>query len=121
MTQVAPVASLPELEQRRGQQREGAGLVLDVREERVDELGLDAGGRRVVPGSSIARRSSSRSHRSDEHVVGPEQLRQRRIGGAAPVEVGPDREHDEPPPRAAGRAHERVDERRALGARRGTR
>ena len=49
--------------------------MLDVGEERVDELGLDveAG---AWAGSSMARRSSSRRIGADEHVVGAEQPRE---------------------------------------------
>ena len=58
--QAPAVALLPQLEQRGRQQRQRAGLALDVRDQRVDELGLDLAVRRAAPGSSIARRSSSR-------------------------------------------------------------
>ena len=54
-------------------------------------------------------------HRPDEDVVGGEQPRQLGVGGAAPVEVGADRqEHDRAPARVAGGRDERVDERVAL-------
>ena len=40
--QAAPVAPAPELEQRRGQQRQRARLAFDVRQQRLDQLRFDA-------------------------------------------------------------------------------
>ena len=59
MAQPPPVPLLPQLEERRRQQRERAGRALDVRHERVDELGLDAEAD-ALAGGSMAWRSSSR-------------------------------------------------------------
>ena len=47
VAQAPAVAALPELEQRRGQQGQRAGLRLGVRHERVGELGFDAQARAV--------------------------------------------------------------------------
>jgi hypothetical protein len=44
--QAAAVAVLPELEQRRGQQRQRTGLALDIGDQRIDEGRLKAPGRR---------------------------------------------------------------------------
>ena len=54
-------------------------------------------GRRAAPGARSARRSSSRRIGPDQHVVGGEQARQLRVRRAAPVVVGPDREHHDAP------------------------
>ena len=92
--QMPPVASLPELEQRRGQQWQLAGLVLDVVHERLDELGLH-------DEADALRRAHDRApeldvlHGSDQHVILGEQARQLGIRGAAPVEVGAERHHDD--------------------------
>ena len=59
VSQAPPVALLPELEQRGRQQRQRAGLALDVGHERVGELGLDAEAH-ARAGRSTASRSSSR-------------------------------------------------------------
>ena len=102
--QVPPVARAPQLEQRRREQRQGAWLVLDVAQQRVDQLGLDAqpdplGGALDRAPQLLAR------HRAHQHVVGADQARQLRISGAAPVEVGAHREHD-----GGVRSHEQIDE-----------
>ena len=113
--QRAAVAPLPELEQRRRQQRQRAGLALDVGDQRIDRSGSTRrparrGGQLDRPAQLVA------AHRPDEHVVGAEQPRQLRVGGAAAVEVGADGDqHQRAPPRVARARDERVDERRALG------
>jgi hypothetical protein len=83
--------------------------VLDVRDERVDEGGLDAE-------SHPLRRALDRTaqlvlaHRADEDVVGGEQPRQLGIRGAAPVVVRTQRQHDD----AAAAADQLCDEGAAL-------
>ena len=72
---------LPELEQGGGEQRQAAGLVLDVGDKRLDEVGLDLEAARWA-GRSIARRSSSAAW-ADEDMVGAKQLGQLGVGGAA--------------------------------------
>ena len=111
--EVTPVAPLPQLEQRRGQERQGPGFVLDVRDKSIHQLGFDdETGALCGPLDRAAQLLAP--HRSDEHVVGSERRRQRRICGTAGIEVGPHCEHDKPAC-VARPAHERVDERRALG------
>ena len=115
VAQAPPVAPLPELEQRGGQQRQRSGFVLDVRDQGVRELGLE------VQAGALGRLLDRPTvlvglHRPDEHVVGPEQPRQLRVRGAAPVEVRPHREHDEALVVASARGpDQRVDECRTLG------
>ena len=85
--QRAAVALLPQLEQRGRQQRQRAGLALDVGDQRVDELGLDA--QAGAAGGQLDRAAQLvAAHRPDEHVVGAEQPRQLGVAGAAAVEVG---------------------------------
>ena len=102
VAQAAAVAALPQLEQRGRQQRQAARLALDVGDERVDELGLDAQPRAL--GRALDRAPQLvAAHRADEHVVGGEQRRQLGIGGAAAVVVGAQRDHDDvAPARIAG-------------------
>ena len=115
------VALAPELEQRRGQQRQGARLALDVGQQRLDELGLDAQADALRRALDRAAQLVAR-HRADEHVVGAEQARQLGIGGAAAVEVGAHGEHDDAAAVAiARRADERVDELARARARPGRR
>ena len=92
--QLAAAALPPQLEQRRRQQRERTGLPRDVLDEGVLEVGLDAqadplGGPRDRPPQLVAR------HRADQHVVRADQPRELRELGAAGVEVGAQREHDD--------------------------
>ena len=101
---------LPELEQGGGQQRQRAGLALDVVDERVGELRLDpqpdpAGGQ--LDGAPQLRRL----HRPDQDVVRAEQLGEPRVRGEAPVEVGAQRDDDDGAPvRIGRRAGQRVGE-----------
>ncbi len=90
--QARPVAPAPELQQRRGQQRQGARPALDVGQQRLDELGLDAQADPLRGALDRAPQLVAR-HRSDEHVVGAEQARELRVGGAAAVEVGAHGQH----------------------------
>ena len=92
--QGASASLLPELEQGGGEQRQAAGLVGDVGDQRLDERRLDARPARRA-GSSIARRSS-------RGVIGPTRtwlalISAASVGviGAAAVEVGANREHDD--------------------------
>ena len=111
-----PSRSLPQLEQRGRQQRQRAGLALDVGDQRVDELRLDAQAGALRAGSSIARRSSSRRIGPTSTWLAPSRRAQLGVGGAAAVEVGAHRDQDErAAARVAHRGDERVGERRALG------
>ena len=112
--QRAAVAALPQLQQRRRDQRQRTGLALDVGDQRVDQLALD-------PQAGPARRQLDRTaqllaeHRADEHVAGAQEPRQLRVGGAATVVVGAHGDdHQRAPAHIAHGGHERVDERRAL-------
>ena len=85
--QMTAVAALPQLEQRRGQQRKRAGLRFDIGEQPVDELGLHAqpaGARRALDRPS----QLTAPHRSHEHVVGTQHLAEVAVLAAASVEVG---------------------------------
>ena len=104
---------VPELQQRARQQREGAGLAGDVVHERVRELGLD------VEGGTLRRADHGltqlvAAERADQHVVRGEQARQIRVAGAAPVEVGPDRQDHGAPAAVAREPHELGEELGAL-------
>ena len=101
---------LPELEQRRGQQGQRARLALDVVDERVGQLRLhpqpDAAGGQLDGAPQLRG-----LHRPDQHLVPAEQLRERRVGGEATVEVRAQRDHDDGTTvRIGGRASERVGE-----------
>jgi hypothetical protein len=109
------VAVQPELEQRGRQQRQRARLALDVRDQRVDEFGIDSqtptAGRQLDRATKLVP-----AHRPDEHAVCAEQARELRIGRTATVVVGPQRdEHERSPALLARACDERVDERRPLG------
>jgi hypothetical protein len=114
VTQAPRVAPLPQLEQGRRQQREGSGLIVDVRQQGVDELRLHV--QAGAPGRKLYRPAQLVApHWPDEHVAGSQQLRQSWVSRASPVEIGPDREHHDAATTPAGHVHERVDERGALG------
>ena len=86
---------LPELEQGRREERERARCVLDVVDEPLHQLVLDRqadalGGADDRPPEFLG------LHRADQHVVRGEQARQRRVLGAAAVEVGAQGNHDDP-------------------------
>ena len=106
---------LPELEQGSGQQRQRARLALDVVDQRVGQLRLDAqphpaGGQ--LDGSPQLRGL----HGPDQHLVSAQQLGEPRVGGEAPVEVGSQRDHDDcATVRIGGGAGKRVGEGGALG------
>jgi hypothetical protein len=113
--QAPSVAALPQLEQRRRQQRQRPRLALDVGDQSIDELLLHAQ-------TGTARGQLDRAaqlvaaHRPHQNVAGVQQQRQLGIGGAAPVEVGAHgHQHDRRPPLIASAADQRVDERAALG------
>ena len=85
---------LPQLEQRGGEERQRAGLALDVVDERVHELRLDAQpdpARRELDGAPQLRPL----HGPDEHLVRPEQLGELRIRREAAVEVGAHSDDDD--------------------------
>ena len=112
--QVPAFAVLPQLEQRRRQQGQGARLALDVGEQHLHEIGLE-------PQPGPARGELDRAaqlvaaHRPDQHVVGTQQPGELRVCRAAPVEVRPHRDqHQCATTRIAGTRDERVGERRAL-------
>ncbi len=108
------VASLPQLEQAGGEQRQGPRLTLDVVDQRVRQVGLDL--QAGVTSRQLDRAAQLvAAHRPDGRLVGAEQPPQLRIGGAAAVEVRADgHEHDRSPARVARRSHQRVHERRTL-------
>ena len=100
---MAPVAVLPELEQRGRQQRQRARPALDVGEQRVDELGLDL--QAGAPRGQLDRAAQLvAAHRPDEHVAGAEQPRELRVLRAAAVEVGADGDQHERARRIASAA-----------------
>ena len=114
--QAAALAPLPQLEQRGRQQRQRAGLALDVGEQAVDELGLDA---RPARGAGKLDRAPQlvALHRADEDMVGRHQRTSSGIRRAVAVEVGADGEHDggvalARPPRRARRRTPRARPRR---------
>ena len=113
--QLVAVTVLPQLEQAGREQRQRAGLAGDVVEQRIDELWLD--GHPGAPSRQLDRAPQLVApHRTHQNVVGAEQRRQLRIGGAATVEVRPQGdEHERPPALVARAVDERVDERGPLG------
>ena len=114
--QAAPVALAPQLEQRGRQQRQGARLALDVGQQRLDELGLDGQADALRRPLDRAPQLLAR-HRADEHVVGAEQPRELRVGGAAAVEVGAHGEHDDRRRRAAARTSAATNSARSASSR----
>ena len=92
----APVPLLPELEERRRQKRERTRLVSDVGDKGVDEPWLDA---KPCPARRQLDRPAQllRLHRPDEHMVRAEQVGEVRVGRAAAVEGGPNREYQREP------------------------
>ena len=104
--QMTVVAALPQLEQRRGQQRKRAGLGFDIGEQPVDELGLHAqpaGARRALDRPS----QLTAPHRSHEHVVGTQRPAELAVLAAASVEVGAHGDDDGRGPARPG-AHRRT-------------
>ena len=107
-SQPVVVSRLPELDQGGGEQRQPAGLGLDLRHEDTAQVRLDpdadAPGRQLDrPVKLVARQ------RADEHQVRREQPRELGMAGDVPGVVGADRDDDDrvgrdrPPPRPAGR------------------
>ena len=96
LAQGATAALLPQLHQGRREQRQPAGLLRHVADERRDQ-------RRLDPKPRLLRRELDRAaqlvapHRPDENGVGAHLRRQLRVLGAAAVEVAPDPEHDDSP------------------------
>ncbi len=113
-THRAGLAPLPELDQRGGQQRQRAGLTLDVGEQAVDELGLDV--QACAPRGTLDRPPQLVAlHRSDEDVVGTDEPDQVGICRAVAVEVGANGEdHAGPAPGVRAQRDEGVDERGPL-------
>ena len=96
VAQGAAVAPLPELDEGRGEQRQAAGLLGDVTDQRRDQPRLDPeprppGGKLDRPAQLVA------AHRPDQELVGADQGRELGVLGAARVEVAADREHDHQP------------------------
>ena len=95
-------ARLPQLHERRRQQREAAGLLRDLLDERIDE-GL------FHPEAHTASRQLDRPpelvarHRSDEHVVLRQGLGELRVRGDVAVVVAADREDSDEPVRGVVR------------------
>ena len=106
----APTSQLPQLEQRRREQRERPWLAFDVGDHRVLQVGVDAQSHAFGRLGDRATHLVAR-HRPDDHVVGADEARQPGVRGAAGIEVGPQRQHDHrAPPRvlcAAGAARRR--------------
>ncbi len=93
-TNAPAVTLLPQLQQRRRQQRQRSGFVPDVGDQGVDEVGLDVEGRALRRELDRAAQLVA-AHRADEQVVGVEQRRQLGVGRTAAVEVGADgNEHE---------------------------
>ena len=114
IAQRPPVASPPQLEQRRGEQRQSPGLTRHVGHQRVNQSMLD-----LQPGASGRLLDRPRQlvaiHRPDQHVTAAQQLREPGIGGEAAVEIRPQRHHDERSPLGvARRRHQLLEERRTL-------
>jgi hypothetical protein len=109
------VSFLPELEQRGGEQRQRTGLPFDIVDECGGELLLDL---QADPGRGQLDCTAKLGglHGSDEHVVRAELLREPRVGGEAPVVVGPESHGDDcAAVRIRGRAPDRLDERGPVG------
>ena len=106
-----PGAALPQLEQRRRQQRQAAGLAGGVLDQAGDELGLDGEPRRGRRPFDRARDLVA-PHRADEHVALAQAPSEARMARARAVEVGPQREHGQ---EAVVVVQQRVHERGALG------
>ena len=118
--QAPAVALLPQLEQRGRQQRQRAGLALDVGDQRIDELGLDA--QAGAPRGQLDRPPQLvAAHRTDGHVVGAEQTPQLGVArrSARRSRRGSATSTSARPARVARAGDERVDERRCARARRG--
>jgi hypothetical protein len=111
----SPVTSLPELDQGRREQRQTARLPGDASYERRDQLRLDPEARRA--GRQLDRPAQLvAAHRPDQDLVGADQGRELGVLGAAPVEVGADRQHDHQAlVGIAGTLDQRIEERVALG------
>jgi hypothetical protein len=85
---------LPQLQQRGRQQRQRAGLALDVGDQGIDELWLDVQAR--APRGQLDRPPQLiAAHRTDGDLVRAEQTPQLGMARAAPVEVGTDPEQHE--------------------------
>ena len=112
--QAPPVTVLPQLQQRGRQQRQRAGLALDVSDQGIDELWLDVQAR--APRGQLDRPPQLvAAHRTDGNLVRAEQTPQLGVARAAPVEVGTDRQQHECAATWVARAgDERVDERAAF-------
>jgi hypothetical protein len=102
----AAASEPPQLEQRCREQRQGAGLPLDLGNERVDErrLDLEPGerGRRLDRAAELVR-----LHRPDQHLAPAHELGEAAVLGAAAVEVGAEADDDA---RVRRRGDERVEE-----------
>ena len=110
----APTSELPQLEQRRREQRQRPGLAFDVVDHRVLKVGVDAQSHAFGRLGDRATHLVAR-HRPDDHVVGPDEARQPRVRGAAGIEVGSKRQHDHrAPPRVLCELEQRGDEGVAL-------
>jgi hypothetical protein len=86
------LAPLPQLEQGGGQQRQRAGLALDVGDQRVGQRRLDAQPD-AAGGQLDGAPQLGGLHRTDKDVVGGEPLGECRVGGEATIEVGAGRGH----------------------------
>ena len=81
------VAALPQLDERRREQRQAARPVLDLVDQPLDQRGLD--GEPGTRGRALDDRAVFvAAHRPDEHLARRQLLRERRVLGAAAIEVG---------------------------------
>ena len=110
MRQLPPFAASPELEERVLQQRQRAGLIPHLVEQRVDKPVLEFR-------SGQQRRPLDRAahfgllHRPDQHLVIGHRGGEDGIGGALAIEVRAQREHDDGlAARLCGRHHEVIDQ-----------
>ena len=94
LAQGATAALLPQLDQGGREQRQPAGLLRDVADERRDQRRLDPQPRRLRRELDRAAQLVA-AHRPDQHGVGAHLRRQLLVLGAAAVEVAPDPEHDD--------------------------
>ena len=106
--QPSVLTGLPQLQERRRQQRQGARLLAGVPHQRLGQPGLD-------PEAHLLRRlfddlgDLGRGDRSHQHMVGRELPRQGGIGGPLPILVGADCHDDlESRPRSGQQLEERV-------------
>jgi hypothetical protein len=103
------VARVPQLDECRRQKRQRARLVADLLDQRIDQRCLDSD--RGSPGRKFDRASQLvRAHRTDEHLVGGEELRQLGVGAAVAVVIAANRDNHHRPLGFRGEADQPLDE-----------